>query len=270
MKTNNQKKRRSIYFAVLVCFCGISCREQAPSGPNGIDALQGVAASRPRIKAAIPHDSLAFTQGLFYDNGRLYESTGLYEKSSLRILDAATGAIVEKLPVARVFAEGCARLGNELYQITWREQIAYIYSFPGLKEQRTTLYAGEGWGLTSDGKWLYMSTGSDTLFVRDRDFAIVRKIPVRLNGQPVTRLNELEYVDCFIFANVWYTDYILQINAKNGNVVRKIDCSELVKKENPSSPENVLNGIAYNPQTRDFYLTGKNWKTIFIVELPLK
>jgi glutamine cyclotransferase len=228
----------------------------------------GVPHIAPRIIRTIPHDSLAFTQGLFFDNGRLYESAGLYGRSSLRVLDAETGAIVKNQPVDKVFAEGCARQGDELFQITWQEQTAFVYSFPDLSERRTIMYAGEGWGLASDGKRLFMSTGSDTVYVRDREFAITRRIPVRMNSLPVTRLNELEYVDGRIYANVWYTDYILEINVKNGNVTRTIDCAELVKKERPSSQENVLNGIAYNPQTREFYITGKNWKTIFVVEIP--
>jgi glutaminyl-peptide cyclotransferase len=261
-----QDGRIILVAAVLCCMIG-SCRGHDSFSQGRNDNVPSVA---PHIKSTIPHDSQAFTQGLFYDNGRLYESTGLYGKSSLRILDASTGAIVKNMPVDKVFAEGCTSLGNELYQITWQEDIAFVYTFPGLKEQRTVIYAGEGWGLTSDGNYFYMSTGSDTLFVRDREFAVVRKIPVRMNHQPVNRLNELEYVDGFIYANVWYTDFILQINAKSGKVVRKIDCSALVKIENPSSQENVLNGIAYNPQSNDFYITGKNWKNIFVVEIPRK
>lgn len=263
MTVKKRKKRRMVFLAALVCLGIGSCKEHTP-------VLPGVQSVFPRIKTMIPHDSQAFTQGLFYDNGRLYESTGLYGKSSLRILDAGTGVIVKNIPVNKVFGEGCARRGNELFQITWQEQIAFVYSFPGLKEQRSIIYAGEGWGLTSDGRNFYMSTGSDTLFARDKDFAVMRKIPVRKNNQPVTRLNELEYVDGYIYANVWYTEFILQINAKSGKVVRKIDCSELVRKENPASPENVLNGIAYNPQTKDFFITGKNWKNIFVVEIPRK
>lgn len=255
---------RMVFVAALAGFCTISCHDRSLSGMGAVPHVT------PRIVRTVPHDSLAFTQGLFYDDGRLYESTGLYGRSSLRILDAENGAKIRNQPVATVFAEGCARLGNELFQLTWQEHTAFVYSFPDLTERRTTIYAGEGWGLASDGKQLYMSTGSDTLFVRDRDFAITRKIPVRANGQPVTRLNELEYVNGCVYANVWYTDHLLEINARNGNVSRIIDCAELVKKESPSSPENVLNGIAYNPQTREFYVTGKNWKTIFVVEIPGK
>jgi glutaminyl-peptide cyclotransferase len=256
-------EKQLLFFAsALILVFGTSCMDNASIGivPSVV----------PLVKTTIPHDSQAFTQGLFFDGGRLYESTGLYGKSSLRILDAQTGVIIKNQPVDSVFAEGCARLGNELYQITWQEQRAIIYSFPDLREQKTTIYAGEGWGLTTDGNVLYMSTGSDTVYVRDREFAIVRKIPVRMNGQPVLRLNELEYADGYLYANVWYTEYILQIDAKSGNVARKIDCSELVKKEGPVSRDNVLNGIAYNPQAREFYITGKNWKNIFVVTMSEK
>jgi glutamine cyclotransferase len=249
----------------MLSYCGISCKERPTSGSGDNTVVQSIV---PRIKAVLPHDTEGFTQGLFYDNGRLYESDGLNGKSSLRAIDASSGAVITTVPVATVFAEGCAKLGNDLFQITWQEHEAIIYSFPDLKQERTTIYAGEGWGLTSDGKRFYMSTGSDTIFVRDKEFAIERTIPVRLNGRPANRLNELEYVDGSIYANVWYADYILEINAKNGSVSRIIDCSELVKKENPSAQGNVLNGIAYNPRTRDFYITGKNWKNIFVVEIP--
>jgi len=257
---SNNIKKGLLVFAVALAFGSVSCQEHALSGT--------VPEITPIVKTTLPHDPQAFTQGLFFDNGRLYESTGLYGKSSMRILDAATGAIIKNQPVASVFGEGCARMGNSIFQITWQEQQAIIYSFPDLAEKRTAIYAGEGWGLTTDGRNFIMSTGSDTLYVRDTDFAIVRKIPVRMNNEPVFRLNELEYVNGLIYANVWFTDYILEINPKNGRVMRKIDCKTLIRKEQPESQENVLNGIAYDPSAGSFYITGKNWKNIFVVTIP--
>jgi glutaminyl-peptide cyclotransferase len=225
----------------------------------------------PRIVAEIPHDSAAFVQGLFYYNGRLYESDGFYGKSALRMLDATTGARLKLVPLeSRYFGEGCAKMENSIVQITWQEQTALTYSFAGMSPGSTFMYSGEGWGLTGDGTLFYMSNGSDTIFVRNREFTIVRKIPVTLHGLPVKNLNELEYVKGTVFANVWYSDSVLEINPENGHVEKIIDCSSLVKKERPASPECVLNGIAYNQAIGKFYLTGKKWKKIFVVEIPDK
>jgi glutaminyl-peptide cyclotransferase len=223
----------------------------------------------PRIVAVLPHDTNAFTQGLFYDHGKLYESDGLYGQSALRALDAKSGDQLKRVPLdPRYFGEGCAKMDTMVVQLTWQEQAAFIWSFPALSEAgQPFFYGGEGWGLTSDGNRWYMSNGSDTIFVRNRSFTIVRTVPVTLRGSPVRRLNELEYVNGTIYANVWYTDTILAINPKNGRVVRVIDCSGLVTAEQPSSPDNVLNGIAYDPEAKRFYLTGKRWKKIFVVEI---
>jgi glutaminyl-peptide cyclotransferase len=223
----------------------------------------------PRIITSFPHDSSSFTQGLFYDNGKLYESDGLYGKSALSILDAHSGALIKRVWLdTQVFAEGCAAIGRQLVQITWREQTAFTWSRADLSPGQPLMYSGEGWGLTSDGERWYMSNGSDTIVVRNRSFTIVGKIPVTVQGSPVKNINELEYVNGSIYANVWYSDSILEINPANGRVVRIIDCSELVKKELPVSSDNVLNGIAYDQGTKRFFLTGKKWKTIFVVEIP--
>jgi len=223
----------------------------------------------PRIIAVIPHDSSAFTQGLFFNDGRLYESDGLYGKSAMRTLDATTGTLLKNVPLdSRYFGEGCTEMEGTIVQITWQEQTALTWSLEDVFPGTTLIYSGEGWGLTSDGALFYMSNGSDTIVARNREFTIVRKIPVTVHGLPVKRLNELEYVNGKVYANVWYSDSILEINQKTGTVERIIDCSWLVKKEGPSSSENVLNGIAYNPETRTFYVTGKKWKNIFLVKIP--
>ncbi|MBN1131268.1 MAG: glutaminyl-peptide cyclotransferase [Chitinispirillaceae bacterium] len=222
----------------------------------------------PEVVAEIPHDSTAFVQGLFHDGGRLYESDGLYGQSALRVLDAQSGALLKHVPLEpRYFGEGCAKMGETVVQLTWQEKTALTWSLEDLSPGPTLLYGGEGWGLTSDGKIFYMSNGSDTLFVRSRNFTIVRKIPVTLRGAPVRNLNELEYVNGTVYANVWYSDSIFSIDPKNGKVEAIIDCSRLVEKEGPSSSECVLNGIAYNNGTREFYCTGKNWKKIFMVNI---
>jgi glutamine cyclotransferase len=220
----------------------------------------------PEIAAEIPHDSTAFVQGLFYDAGRLFESDGLYGQSALRMLDAQSGALLKHVPLEpRYFGEGCAKMGETVVQLTWQEKTALTWSLADLSPGPALLYGGEGWGLTGDGTVFYLSNGSDTVFVRDTNFTVVRKIQVTLRGMPVKNLNELEYVNGVLYANVWYSDSIFAINPKSGKVERIIDCSRLVEKEGPSSSECVLNGIAYNSETRGFYLTGKNWKKIFLV-----
>ena len=241
--------------SIFVFFCG--------SGKPPLTVI-------PQIVATIPHDSTAFTQGLFFDSNRLYESEGLYGKSALRILDAQNGDPIKHVTLdPRYFGEGCAKMEKTIVLITWREQAALTYSLADLSPGSTLVYCGEGWGLTSDRKgFFYMSDGSDTLTVRNKNFTIVRKIPVTSGGRAVKNLNELEYVNSTIFANVWYSDSILEINPKTGRVERIVDCSEVVKKEQPSSSDCVLNGIAYNPSNGRFFLTGKKWKNIFVVEIP--
>jgi glutaminyl-peptide cyclotransferase len=244
----------------------LSCKK----GPKGVSpTAPSVPFVVPRIVDTLPHDSAAFTQGLFLAGGRLYESTGLYGKSSMRAIDTSTGVVLTNLPVAPgAFAEGCALLNNEIAQITWKERTAIVYSFPDLAPLRTLSYEGEGWGLTSDGSSFFMSNGSDTLFKRDAAFKTVRAVPVRFAGQPLPHLNELEYVNGHVYANVWYSNYIFEIDPESGIVTRVLDCADLVQKEQPPTADYVLNGIAYNGANGRFYLTGKNWKHIYIVEIP--
>jgi len=219
----------------------------------------------PTIIRTIPHDPQAFTQGLLYHNGLLYESTGLYGQSSLRRIDPANGAVLKNVPVADVFAEGLALVGDTLIQLTWKEKAALEYSLSDFKMTGAYSYEGEGWGLTFDGRSLIMSNGSDTLFVRSKSFALQKKIPVTVNGRPLKNLNELEYAGGRIYANVWYDNSIVEIMPLTGKVVKIIDCISVVEKAQTQSSEEVLNGIAYNPQTGTFYITGKNWRYMFEV-----
>ena len=219
----------------------------------------------PTIIRTIPHDPHAFTQGLLYHNGLLYESTGLYGQSSLRRIDPANGAVNKNVPVADVFAEGLALVGDTLIQLTWKEKAALEYSLSDFKMIGAYSYEGEGWGLTFDGRSLIMSNGSDTLFVRSKSFALQKKIPVTVNGKPLKNLNELEYAGGRIYANIWYDNSIVEIMPLTGKVVKIIDCTSVVEKAQTQSSEEVLNGIAYNPKTGTFYITGKNWQYMFEV-----
>jgi len=225
---------------------------------------------KPEIIRIIKHDPAAFTQGLISADTILYESTGLIGQSTLRRVDARTGNVISKIPVPDVFAEGITIFKGELVQLTWQHGFAIRYEYPSLKKKTSTYkYNGEGWGLTNDGAGFIMSNGSDTLYFRDDKFEVTRKLPVRLNGRPLVYLNELQFAKWMVYANVWYQDFIVEISLADGRVSKVIDCSELRKIEGTAlSNDNVLNGIAWCPKRDEWYLTGKNWKNMFIVKIP--
>ncbi|MGL4608876.1 MAG: glutaminyl-peptide cyclotransferase [Trueperaceae bacterium] len=217
-----------------------------------------------------PHDNQAFTQGLLLHNGKFYESTGQYGLSSLREVNIASGNVIRNYVLdSQYFAEGLALVDNQLIQITWQEGEAFVYDIETFNKENTFTYEGEGWGLCYDGKDLYMSDGSATLFKRNAEtFDVTGQIKVKQNGQDVTMLNELECVGEFVYANVWQTDKIMKINKANGNVVSEIDASNLLSSEERAelSRDAVLNGIAYNPEADTFYITGKLWPKLFEVK----
>lgn len=213
-----------------------------------------------------PHDPTSFTQGLILYDGSLYESAGLYGSSSLRQVDPETGAVLQQIPVAeQYFAEGLERVEDRLIQITWREQTAFIYDIKTFTQVGTFTYEGEGWGLCYDGAALYMSNGTDHLTVRDPEtFAVRAEIPVTQEGQPVFRLNELECVGGTVFANIWQTDTIVQIDKSTGQVVATINAAGLLTAEERTASD-VLNGIVYLPDSDTFLITGKLWPKMFEV-----
>ena len=178
------------------------------------------------------------------------------------------GRKFDSILLEKYFGEGIAVLNKKLVQLTWKGKKAFVYSFPQLKMVDTYFYTGEGWGLTSDSSHFMMSNGSDTIYIRDSSFNISRKIAIKANGQPVQNLNELEYVNGKLFANIWYKDNILEIDLATGEVLRIIDCKSLLAVEKPKNREQVLNGIAYNPEKDTFFITGKHWKLIFEVSIP--
>jgi glutamine cyclotransferase len=222
------------------------------------------------VVKTIPHNTSSFTQGLIYYDGMLYESTGLYGQSSLQKIDPDTGIVQEVLPVSDVFAEGLTRWENRLIQLTLKDKTAFVYNLSDFSQIGTFHYETEGWGLTTDKNHLIMSDGTDVISFRNPfSFETERKIRVTLGGKPLYRINELEYVDGFIYANIWYENYIIQIDPANGKVVGVIDASPLLRMQPPLSEDSILNGIAYNDETHTFYLTGKNWPTIFEVTLEV-
>lgn len=227
-----------------------------------------------QIVKSYPHDSAAFTQGLLYLDGYLYESTGLPGRSSVRKVELESGRVAQQYALLPdYFAEGLTDWGSNLLQLTYQSQTGFVYDRLTLKPKSGFAYSGEGWGLTHDTKRLIMSDGSSSLrFWDPTTFAETERITVRDRGQPVNDLNELEYVRGEIFANVWHTDRIARISPATGNVVGWIDLKGLLKpgEISPSTPmagEAVLNGIAYDGSKDRLFVTGKLWPRLFEVKI---
>lgn len=229
----------------------------------------GVPRVAPRVVRRIPHDTGAFTQGLAWHDGVLYESTGGDTTSSVRAIDPATGDLRHRVPVDGDFAEGIAVLGDHLYQLAFVSGHARVYKLPTLERAGRRHYGGEGWGLaaTPDG-YLLASDGTSLLRRFDESFAVVGHLAVRSHVLPVRWLNDLECVANRVYANMYAASDIAEIDAQNGRVLRFVDCGGLVAEVAPSRGYDVLNGIAYNPTAGTFYLTGKHWPTLFEVEIP--
>lgn len=222
-----------------------------------------------RVVNVYPHDPSAFTQGLLYQDGALYESTGLNGQSSLRKVKLETGEVLERQNVdARYFAEGLAAWRGRLVQLTWQAGIGFTYDLATLEPGPTFKYTGEGWGLTQDGTRLIMSDGSDALRILDpQTFAETGRIAVRDRGSPVRQLNELEVVQGEIFANVWQTDRIARIAPGTGQVTGWIDLAGLLPASERTGADAVLNGIAYDAGGDRLFVTGKLWPKLFEIEL---
>lgn len=220
------------------------------------------------VIATYKHDANSYTQGLQYEQGKFYESAGLYEESSVRYVDVKTGNVLKKNDVEpRFFAEGLTIVGDSLYQLTWRENTGFIYNKNTLERIDMFKYETEGWGLCFDGTNLVMSDGTEFLyFYEPKNFTLVRKVAVFNNRGAVSNLNELEFVNGFIYANIYQSDEIVKINPSNGKVAATIDFSGLLPAE-LSDGVDVLNGIAYNADNEHFYITGKLWPRVFEVRL---
>ncbi|GAA3715851.1 glutaminyl-peptide cyclotransferase [Oceanisphaera sediminis] len=220
------------------------------------------------VVATLPHEPDAFTQGLLLHDGYLYESTGLYGRSSLRKVDPESGEVVQRLALdPGYFGEGLERVGNRLIQLTWKEGLALVYDLDTLTLVQAHQYGGEGWGLCFDGESLWMSDGSATLYRRDPvDFSHQSSVTVMQQDWPRDRLNDLACVGDYIYANIWKEQRIVRIDKHSGRVDADIDATPLLALSGrPADPEAVLNGIAHDPQSNEFYLTGKHWPRMFRV-----
>lgn len=259
----NKKQTTKIIVAALVAVAVIFC-----AFSSDVKA-QKVRNYRLKVEGSYPHDVNAYTQGLFFHKGELYETTGQYGQSSVRKVDLATGRVLNYHPVEKkYFLEGSCVLGGRLYVLTWMESVCFVYDISTMKKIGELRNPGEGWGLTTDGKSLIMSDGSDKIYFRDPlTFMEQRSVSVTLNGKKINYLNELEYIDGKIWANVYTTDTILIIDPEDGMVTGVIDCRNLLPYAMRRPNTDVLNGIAFDEKDGSVYLTGKNWPKLFKISL---
>lgn len=237
-------------------------------------AATGSAAAAPpadpldyEIVNTYPHRQHAFTQGLLFDQGYLWESTGHHGRSSIAKIRLQDGAVVasQRLPT-RYFGEGITLFNGRLLQLTWKAQTLFVYDAATLKKLFTLPYRGEGWGLTHNGERLIVSDGSARLqFRAAHDFSLQRSVAVHENDRPINNLNELEWVGGLILANIWQSDWIVVIDPDNGAVVAKLNLAALRKKQGRRA--GVLNGIAWRPDTQTLLVTGKYWRTLYEIRL---
>lgn len=280
-ETLNTNMKRYLPFASLLVLVFAACKSnETPPVESGNNSNANVPATIAyQIINTYPHDTAAFTEGLQFVNGKLYESVGNYEKSDIRITDLTTGKTELKKPLeSEYFGEGLTVLNGKAYQLTYREKTGFVYDAKTLKLEKTfTFNQGEGYGLTNDGKNLIMSTGSSNLYFLDpNSLQETNRIGVTDQFGPVANINELEYIKGYVYANQWLTDFILKIDPATGKVVGKVDLGTLRAKggipqsdeysESTNAPD-VLNGIAYDSATNKIYITGKNWPKLFEVKL---
>ncbi len=274
------KKLFTYLIPVLLVSCGNNDNPsdnpvtENPPVNNGIAAPKIISAS---LMAEYPHDTTAFTEGLFIHDGKMYEGTGLKKESFISIYDIKTGKIEKKYPVKdeSIFGEGINIINGKLYQLTYQNNIVFVYDVKDLsKPIKTFPWNSEGWGMTNNGTELIISDGSKEgkiYFVNPADFRIKRIIQVTDNNGPVNFVNELEYIDGTIFANVWGETFILQIDPANGHVIGKLETADLLKgfHTGNTSRDNdaVLNGIAYDSTSKRMYITGKHWPKLFELKL---
>ena len=225
-----------------------------------------------QIVSTRPHDGTAYTQGLQLLNGRLFESTGQYGESTVRELEPVTGKILRKRPLAKsVFGEGLSVIGSEMWVLTWKQNTVYVLERDTFKPVRTHTYPGEGWGLTTDGKQLVMSDGTSALkFINPKDFSVTKTLEVKDGNQPVAMLNELEWVDGQIFANVYLTQKIARISPEDGQVTGWLDLTGLKNQLTDPGRAEVLNGIAWDKSTGHLLVTGKYWPQMFEIKVTKK
>lgn len=250
------RKSRSLASAVALALIPVTCFCVAPQ-------------YRVRVIHVYPHDRHAFTQGLEYRGGYLYESTGLYGQSTLRQEDLETGKVIREIHLPdRYFGEGITVLNGHIDQLTWKAHTGFVYAEPNFRLLRTFSYAGEGWGLANNGSQIFMTDGTPRIRCLDpRTLRLTHSIIVHDGARKIRYLNELEWVRGEIFANIWQTDRIARISPADGRVLGWIDASGLLTPADETQPVDVLNGIAYDSKGNRLFLTGKLWPKLFQVKL---
>jgi glutaminyl-peptide cyclotransferase len=257
--------RKSVWHLVVSCLacCCLSWLQAAAQSAH-------VPIETYKVIHEYPHDSDAYTQGLIFLDGHLYEGTGRNGKSSIRMVELATGRVLQRYDLpAEYFGEGLTDWGSDLIELTWKAEKGFVYDRFSFSQRRTFAYKGEGWGLTHDGKQLIMSDGSASLrFLDPQTFRETKRISVTdENGKPVLNLNELEYVRGQIYANIWETDRIARISPTSGKVLGWIDLLGIIDKSKLTDNDAVLNGIAYDSKTDRLFVTGKLWPKLFEIKV---
>ena len=260
---------------LLLTACGNPAARSARRAPKGAATAAAVQPEPKqytyRVKASYPHSTKAYTQGLLWHDGQLWEGTGQHGESVVQTLDLETGRSHEMARLPRSeFGEGIAILGGELFQLTWQSNTVHVYRLTdsGLEKVRDHRYPGEGWGLTSDGEKLYMSDGSANLYTVDpTTFRREKRVTVTWRGEAVPYLNELEWIDGRIWANVYTTDQVVIIDPATGRVEGVVDLAGLLPAGAHTPTTDVLNGIAWDPGSKRLFVTGKNWSKLFEIEI---
>jgi len=261
--------------AVALCAAGGLLVSLWPSGAARTAVATSGAAAQPTVRYTFtvlnsyPHDPEAFTQGLVYREGVLFESTGLNGQSSLRRVQPETGQVLKRVDVSREhFAEGLTDWGGALIQLTWQSNLGFVYDIDTFEQRSTFSYPGEGWGLTQDGSRLILSDGTNTLrFLDPQTFAETGRLAVTERGYAVNNLNELEMVNGELFANIWQTDDVVVINPATGHVTARIDFGSLRAQLDTTRPIDVLNGLAWDTSGARLFVTGKLWPRMFAVRI---
>lgn len=258
---------KRLLFAIFLSIFAMACSSQ-PKRTTSVPQIVEPVKYTYNIKAVYPHDTNSYTQGLQFVDGVLWEGTGEWGKSALQKVDLKSGRaeVLATLPKSE-FGEGITVLGDKVYQLTWTNNKVHVYDLQGnhLKDMR---YVGEGWGLTSDGESLYMSNGTTDIYkMNPETFKREGKITVTMRGEAVNFINELEWIDGKIWANVYTTDYVVIINPQTGIVEGLIDFTGLLKPEDVTERTDVLNGIAYDAEGKRIFVTGKLWNKLFEIEI---
>ncbi len=274
--------KRLFTLIALATFFSCNNNSSDPTPDETVSTGNGLAAPKQLqaiLMAEYPHDTSAFTEGLLVHKGKLYESTGLLNQSYIQITDIKSGKIENKIQLKdpNIFGEGINILDDKLYQLTYQNHVAFVYNLSDLtKPVQTFNWHTEGWGITNNGTDLIISDGQasgNLYFVNPSNFTTKKIISVTDNNGPVNNINELEYINGSIYANVWGKTFILQINPDNGHVIGKLETTDLLKSFYSSYPinwqelDNVLNGIAYDSTTKKIFITGKRWPKIFELKM---